>query len=67
MARVYACDAAERVATNTRLLQATLADEGGNDEYLQALSHLQWLPPINTKAARRTIAEALIEGGRYLW
>ena len=67
MARVYACDAAERVATNTRLLHATLADEGGDEAFVTALSQLHWLPPINTKAARRTIAETLIEGGRYLW
>ncbi len=67
MARVYACDAAERVATNTRLLHATLADESKGNEFVVALAQLRWLPPINTKAARRTIAEPLIEAGRYLW
>ncbi len=67
MARVYACDAAERVATNTRLLHATLADESKGNEFATALAQLRWLPPINTKAARRTIAETLIEAGRYLW
>ena len=72
MARVYACDAAERVATNTRSLHATLTDEGdeaegSEDAFVDALARLHWVPPINTKAARRTIAETLIEAGRYLW
>ncbi|HEX4946699.1 MAG TPA: acyl-CoA dehydrogenase family protein [Blastocatellia bacterium] len=67
LARVYACDAADRVATNTRLLHATLTDEGSADEFVDALAQLGWLSPINTKAARRTIADTLIEAGRYLW
>jgi len=72
MARVYACDAAERVATNTRSLHATLTEEGdeaegSEDAFVDALAGLHWVPPINTKAARRTIAETLIEAGRYLW
>ncbi len=67
LARIYACDAAERVATNTRLLHATLVDEGAENQFLDALAHLHWLAPINTKAARRTIADTLIEAGRYLW
>jgi alkylation response protein AidB-like acyl-CoA dehydrogenase len=72
MARIYACDAAERVATNTRLLHATLTEEGdeaegSEDAFVDALAQLRWLAPINTKAARRTIAATLIEAGRYLW
>jgi hypothetical protein len=67
MARIYACDAAERVATNTRLLHATLTDEGSANEFVDALTRLRWLLPINTKRARRTIAATLIEAGRYLW
>jgi alkylation response protein AidB-like acyl-CoA dehydrogenase len=72
MARIYACDAAQRVATNTRLLHATLAEEGNNaeggeNEFVNALEQLRWLPPINTKQARRNIAQTLIEAGRYLW
>lgn len=67
IARIYACDAAERVATNTRLLHATLTDEGSEDEFVDALAQLKLLAPINTKAARRTIAKTLIESGRYLW
>ena len=67
MARVYACDAAQRVATNTHLLHATLVDEGAENEFVHTLALLHWLPPINTKAARRSIAQTLIEAGRYLW
>lgn len=67
MAHIYACDAAERVATNTRLLHATLKDECREGEFVDALSTLRWLPPINTKAARRVIADTLNEAGRYLW
>ena len=67
MAQTYACDGVERVATNTRLLQAILADEGAANELTEAMSLLDWLPPSNTKASRRLIAAALLEGGRYLW
>lgn len=67
MAQIYACDAAERVATNTRLLHATLSDECREGEFVDALSTLRWLSPINSKAARRVIADTLIEAGRYLW
>ncbi len=67
MAQTYACDAVERVTTNTRLLQATLADEGAANAFTEALSCLHWLPPINTKASRRLIADALLEAGRYHW
>jgi alkylation response protein AidB-like acyl-CoA dehydrogenase len=67
MAQTYACDGAARVATNTRLLQAILVDEGGANELTEAMSLLPWLPPINTKASRRLIAGAVLEAGRYRW
>lgn len=67
MANTYACDGAERVSTNTRLLQAILVDEGDVTAWTEAMSYLDWLPPINTKATRRTVTDALLEAGRYLW
>ncbi len=64
MTRTYTCDAADRVAVNARNLAAALPEPG---RFSQAFRKLAPAPPINTIAARRRIADALIEAGRYLW
>jgi hypothetical protein len=63
MARVYASDAADRVATNARNLAAMLTEAGVE----HAFDHLAQPRPLNTIAARRRIAEALLEAKRYRW
>ncbi len=63
MARVYASDAADRVAVNARNLAATLTEAGIE----HAFDHLAQPRPLNTIAARRRIAEALLEAKRYRW
>jgi alkylation response protein AidB-like acyl-CoA dehydrogenase len=62
--RTYACDAADRVAMSARNLAATL-DEPKKLE--GAFERLAPQRPINAIQARRGVADAMIEAGRYLW
>jgi alkylation response protein AidB-like acyl-CoA dehydrogenase len=62
MTRVYASDAADRVAINARNLSAAL----NQPKHLSAaFERLIIERPINTIAARRRIADAITEAGRY--
>jgi alkylation response protein AidB-like acyl-CoA dehydrogenase len=64
MTRVYASDAADRVAINARNLAAALNQP---KQLSAAFERLIIERPINTIAARRRIADAVTEAGRYLW
>jgi Acyl-CoA dehydrogenase, C-terminal domain len=64
MARVYASDAADRVALSARYLAAALARP---DKLYSAFERLAPQSPIDTIQARRNVAGAMIEAGRYLW
>ncbi|MGE0131293.1 MAG: acyl-CoA dehydrogenase family protein [Blastocatellales bacterium] len=64
MARVYTSDAADRVALSARNLSATLDNP---KKLYSAFERLAPQAPINTVHARRGIADAMIEAGRYLW
>jgi hypothetical protein len=64
MARVYTSGAADRAALNARNLIAALNEPKDLDA---AFEHLAPHHPINAIAARRNIAETMIEAGRYLW
>ncbi len=57
MASVYASDAADRISLNAKTLAAALG--------IDPLAG--FLPAIDTIVARRRIADAVIEAGRYLW
>lgn len=61
---LYANDTADRIAVSARNLAAALADGA---ELNKALSHLPPAQPINAIAARRRVATALLETGRYRW
>jgi len=65
MTRTYCSEAADRVALNARHLMAALEVE--SDQLSAAMTRLISPRPINTIAARRQIAETIIEAGRYLW
>lgn len=67
MSRVYANDAAERVAESARNLAAVIAEGDERAPIWAAFGRLAPEHPINTVAARRRIADALIEANRYLW
>ncbi|MFN7946972.1 MAG: acyl-CoA dehydrogenase family protein [Blastocatellia bacterium] len=62
----YASDAADRVTLHARNLAAAIAG-GEAESLLSAVTRLAPQAPINAVAARRRIAEAMIEAGRYLW
>ncbi len=64
IARVYTSDAADRVALSARNLAATLT---GPKKLYSAFERLAPQTPINTVQARRGVADAMIEAGRYLW
>lgn len=61
---IYANDVADRIAVNARNLAASLAN---NTELSTALAQFASTQPINTIAARRRVAAALLELGRYRW
>ncbi len=59
MTETYTNDAMERIASKIRTLNAELQSE--------ALANAIALHPVNTIAARKQIADVVIEAGRYLW
>lgn len=64
-ARVYASDAADRMAHSARQVAAALADGGDSRELLEGVRALTEHTPPNTVAARRRIADAVLKAGRY--
>jgi alkylation response protein AidB-like acyl-CoA dehydrogenase len=64
-ARVYASDAADRMAHSARQIAAALADGGDSREMLEGVRRLTRHTPPNTVAARRRIADAVLKAGRY--
>jgi alkylation response protein AidB-like acyl-CoA dehydrogenase len=67
LSRVYTSDAADRIAVGARNLIAALGDDDEADARWNAIQRLAPSQPINTVAARRRIADAVTEAGRYLW
>jgi alkylation response protein AidB-like acyl-CoA dehydrogenase len=64
LTRAYTSDAADRVALGARALAAALSKP---EKLYSAFERLAPQHPINTVQARRNIADAMIEAGRYLW
>jgi alkylation response protein AidB-like acyl-CoA dehydrogenase len=64
IARVYASDAADRVALSARGLAAALDRP---EKLYAAFERLAPQTPINTIRPRRDLADRMIESGRYLW
>ncbi|MET0624776.1 MAG: acyl-CoA dehydrogenase family protein [Pyrinomonadaceae bacterium] len=64
-ARVYASDAADRMAHSARQIVAALADGGDSRALLEGVRALTHHTPPNTVAARRRIADAVLKAGRY--
>ena len=67
MARVYASDASDRISQAAKSLAAVVAENDDRAPLWMALARLSPEHPINTVAARRRIADCLIEANRYLW
>jgi alkylation response protein AidB-like acyl-CoA dehydrogenase len=66
-ARVFVSDAAMRIEMTARQVLATLADGDTLRTHLAALRRLLKVVPADTVAARRRLAEATVERGRYLF
>jgi hypothetical protein len=64
MACAYASDAAGRIAVTASNLAAGLNEP---EKLREAFERLSMQRPVNTIAARRRIADAMIEASRYLW
>ena len=67
IARVFASDAAERITVNARNLFTALGAETISGLHWDVITRLAPSRPIDTIEARRHIADAIIDAGRYLW
>jgi len=65
IARVYANDAADRVAAASRQVVAALASRGGDASFAAGVQRLAAPSAFDAIAARRRIADAVIDAGRY--
>jgi alkylation response protein AidB-like acyl-CoA dehydrogenase len=63
--RVYASDAADRMEHSAKQIVAALAETGEAAQLLDRVRGLTRHPTLNTVAARRRIANAVIKAGRY--
>jgi hypothetical protein len=66
-ASVYAYDAGLRVETGVRTLLAALGEGDTLRTTLAALRRLMKVPPVNTVAARRRLADAVVTKRAYLF
>jgi alkylation response protein AidB-like acyl-CoA dehydrogenase len=66
-ARVYTNDAADRVAAATRQVTAALAARTGENAVASAAQRLAAYAGIDAIAARRRVAEAVVQAGRYIF
>src|SRR5262249_17410921 len=64
--RVYAKGAADGVTAGAKRVVAALAARGAGDSLACGVQKLVAQPPIDAIAARRRIADAVIEAGKYL-
>lgn len=64
-ARVFVADAAARVETAARTALAGMAEGDSLRVLVAALKRLMKVPPVNTIALRRVVADAVVEGKGY--
>jgi alkylation response protein AidB-like acyl-CoA dehydrogenase len=65
MTRVYASDAADRIQHSAKQVVAALRDKADTAPLQEILRKISLHPAFNTIAARRRIADSLIQAGRY--
>jgi alkylation response protein AidB-like acyl-CoA dehydrogenase len=65
--RIYASDASDKVAAAARQVTAALAAEGGDPSVTAAAQRLATHPAVDVIAARRRVADAVIDAGRYIF
>jgi alkylation response protein AidB-like acyl-CoA dehydrogenase len=67
MARVYASDAADRLAHSGKQIAAALSARGDGEPLAGLVRDVATRPGVDTIAARRRIADAVIQAGRHLF
>jgi alkylation response protein AidB-like acyl-CoA dehydrogenase len=67
MARVYASDAADRLAHSGKQIAAALSARGDGEPVAGLVRDVATRPGVDTIAARRRIADAVIQAGRQLF
>ena len=65
IARVYASDAADRLAHSGKQIAAALSARGDGEPLAGLVREMAARPAVDTIAARRRIADAVIEAGRH--
>jgi len=65
IARVYAHDAADKVAAASRQIVEALQPRGASSALAESVPRTTTQPPFDVIAARRRIADAVIDAGRY--
>jgi len=65
IAQVYASEAAERIASASRTVSATLSGRAVDRPFAQAIEQMATPSPFDAISARRRIANAVIENGKY--
>jgi alkylation response protein AidB-like acyl-CoA dehydrogenase len=63
--RVYASEAADRIAAAGKQVVAALNAKGADPALGKTIACLTWHDPIDTIAARRRIADAVIDAGKH--
>jgi alkylation response protein AidB-like acyl-CoA dehydrogenase len=63
--RVYTSDAADRIGAAARQVVAALVSAGADAALAAALSRLTLYPPVDVIAARRRLADAVVQSGRH--
>ena len=66
-ARAYVNDAAMRIEVGARSALAAMTEGDTLRTHLAALRRLLKVPPINTVAIRRALADKVVERGRYIF
>jgi alkylation response protein AidB-like acyl-CoA dehydrogenase len=64
-ARVYTSDAADRIGAAAKQAVAALGARGVDESLAKTMACLTWHQPIDTIAARRRIADAVIQAGKH--
>jgi hypothetical protein len=65
VARIYTSDASERIAAASRQVVAALVTDGADPSMAPAISRLTTCAPVDTIAARRRVADAVVQSGKH--
>jgi alkylation response protein AidB-like acyl-CoA dehydrogenase len=63
--RVYTSDAADKISAASRQAVAAIVANGGESSLTKTIPCLTYHEPIDTVAARRRVAEAVIQAGKH--